>query len=187
MECKVEELRSVLNSGAECSLIDVREYPEYASGRIAGAKLIQLGEIERRAGDIDRNLPIYLICRTGRRSAEAQTRLVALGFIDVRNVSGGMMAWEKAGFSVERDRRAPWSLERQVRLVSGLIVLLGVLLSVFVAQPFVWVSAFVGLGLAFAAITDSCAMGLLLARMPWNRANKDSSTVCPAERGLAED
>ena len=187
MECGVEELRSALNGGVDCVLVDVREYPEFAGGRVAGAKLFPLGGLSRRAGEIDRNLPVYLICRTGRRSGEAQRELLSLGFKDVRNVKGGMIAWEKEGFPVERDRNAPWSLERQVRLVAGLMVLSSALLSVFVAQPFVWVAAFVGLGLAFAAITDSCAMGLLLARMPWNRANQNGGMTCPAEQALAED
>ena len=186
-ESGVEELRSALNGGGKCVLVDVREYPEFAGGRVAGAKLIPLGELGRRVSEIDLNLPVYLICRTGRRSGEAQRKLLSLGFKDVRNVKGGMMAWEREGFPVERDRHAPWSLERQVRLVAGLIVLSGALLSVFVAQPFVWVAAFVGLGLAFAAITDSCAMGLLLARMPWNQAHKEGGMTCPAEQALAED
>ena len=84
-------------------------------------------------------------------------------------LDGGMMAWEAAGLSVERDERAPWSIERQVRFAAGALVLLGVLLSVAVAPAFVWLAGFVGAGLAFAAVTDTCAMGLLLARLPWNR------------------
>src|SRR5262245_28910614 len=120
--CDVHDLRGALAAG--CVLVDVREYPEYAAGRIPGARLIRLGEIERRAAELDPALPIYVVCRSGRRGAEAQEKLGKMGFKDVRNVSGGLLAWEAAGFEVERDARAPWSLERQVRLAAGLLVLL---------------------------------------------------------------
>ena len=166
--CDVTELSAALARG-EATLVDVREYPEWAGGRIAGARLIPLGEVARRAREIDREKPVYVVCRSGRRSAEACVILRSLGFEEVRNVGGGMMAWEAAGLSVERDERAPWSIERQVRFAAGALVLLGVLLSVAVAPAFVWLAGFVGAGLAFAAVTDTCAMGLLLARLPWNR------------------
>ena len=58
------------------------------------------------------------------------------------------------------------SLERQVRIAAGAIVLTGVLLAHFVAAGFIWLSGFVGAGLIFAGVTDFCGMGLLLAKMP---------------------
>ena len=167
--CDVSELRGGLQGGSVHTLIDVREYAEYAGGRVAQARLIPLGELERRAAEINRAHPVYVMCRTGRRSAEAQRKLLAQGFSDVRNVQGGFMAWEAAGFPVERDQSAPWALERQVRFMAGLLVLLGVLLSIFVHPWFIGVAGFIGAGLVFAAVTDSCAMGMLLAKMPWNR------------------
>lgn len=178
----ISELRAVLAAGEGCTLVDVREYPEFAAGRVAGAQLIPLGELERRASELDPGTPIYVICRTGRRSSEAQRLLRAAGFADVRNVEGGVTAWMAAGFPVERTERAPWSLERQVRFVAGLLVLAGVLLSVLVAPAFVWLSAFVGAGLVFAAVTDTCAMGLALARLPWNRMRPADLATCPAEQ-----
>ncbi len=184
LEVEVGDLRVALGTGDACSVIDVREYPEYAAGRIREARLIPLGEIERRAREIDHSKPVYVICRTGRRAVEAQAKLHALGFTDVRNVRGGMQAWEAGGHPVERDERAVWSLERQVRFVAGSLVLAGVLLSVFVTQPFVWLAGFVGAGLVFAAVTDACAMGLMLARLPWNRAKQTGGQACPDERAL---
>ncbi|HXG94271.1 MAG TPA: rhodanese-like domain-containing protein [Blastocatellia bacterium] len=180
IESSVSELRAQILSGASCSIIDVREGAEYASGRIAGSRLIPLGEIERRASEIDRAQPVYVVCRSGRRSAEAQRRLIALGFRDVRNVAGGMIAWEAAPLPVERDERAPWSLERQVRVAAGSLVVLGVLLSALVAPEFIWLAGFVGAGLVFAGITDTCAMGIMLARMPWNRSAHQNA-ACSVE------
>ena len=68
------------------------------------------------------------------------------------------------------------SLERQVRVAAGSLVLLGVALAALVHPGFVGLAAFVGAGLLFAGLTDTCGMGLLLARMPWNRAPADACT-----------
>lgn len=178
-ECSVAQLGEALASGTPPTLVDVREYPEYAAGRIRGSRLIPLGDLERRASELDRGAPVYLVCRTGRRSALAGETLRRLGFREVWNVRGGMTEWQGAGYPVERDARAPWSLERQVRLVAGLLVLAGALLSLTMDPRFAWLSAFVGAGLAFAAVTEWCGMALLLARLPWNRAPGPS---CPGGR-----
>ena len=85
------------------------------------------------------------------------------------NVAGGFEAWKKAALPFEKDENAPWALERQVRFVAGSLVLIGVLLSVFVHPYFIGLSGFVGAGLVFAAATDTCAMGMVLLKMPWNR------------------
>jgi hypothetical protein len=87
----------------------------------------------------------------------------------VINVSGGFEAWKKDNLPFERDEKAPWSIERQVRFTAGLLVFAGVLLSVFVHPYFIVMSGLVGFGLAFTATIDWCGMGLLLAKMPWNR------------------
>jgi rhodanese-related sulfurtransferase len=174
-ECTVLTLNDKLKT-ENPQLIDVRENAEFAGGRVAGAKSLPLGELEKRLSELDRIRPVYVMCRTGRRSSEAQKKLKALGFSHVTNVAGGFEAWKKEGLPTERDRNAPWSLERQVRLTAGLLVLIGVLLSVLVSPYFVWLVGFVGAGLVFAAVTDICAMGILLAKMPWNKPA--ASAVC---------
>ena len=167
-ECTVLTLNDKLNT-ENPQLIDVREYAEFAGGRVRQAKSLPLDELEKRLSELDRIRPIYVMCRTGRRSAEAQKKLKALGFADVTNVAGGFEAWKKENLPFELDENAPWALERQVRFAAGLLVLTGVLLSVFVHPYFVWLSGFVGAGLVFAAATDTCAMGMPLAKMPWNK------------------
>ena len=174
-----QQLQTQLASGTPPLLLDVREYPEFAGGRLPGARLLPLAELEARAGELPRDREIVTVCRTGRRSAEAAAKLSQLGFAKVSGLEGGVMAWEQAGFSVERDARAPWALERQVRLVAGLLVLLGLGLSHVwpVAIALAW---FVPAGLVFAAITDSCAMGMLIAKLPWNRRAPAACTVTEA-------
>ena len=167
-ECTVLVLSERLAAGG-VTLVDVREWAEFAGGRVPGARLIPLGEISTRAGEIDRNGEVFVICRTGRRSAEAASRLRSLGFESVTNVAGGFEAWKKEDLPFERDENAPWSIERQVRFTAGLLVLAGVLLSLFVHPYFLALSGLMGFGLAFTATIDWCGMGLLLAKMPWNR------------------
>jgi rhodanese-related sulfurtransferase len=182
-DCEVNELYKSLINKERCTLIDVREYPEYASARISQAQLIPLGKLSSSVSHLEKSCPIYVICRSGRRSKEAQQKLLALGFTDVRNVNGGMLAWQLAKLPIEQSEKAIWSLERQVRFVVGLIVLLASLLSFFVAQSFIWVAAFMGAGLVFAAVTDSCAMGMLIAQLPWNRANDVNNSKAGLQRG----
>ena len=92
-------------------------------------------------------------------------------------MEGGTLACVEAGLPVVRGRKAI-SLERQVRIAAGLLVLLGALLGWLVHPAFVGLSAFVGAGLVFAGVTDTCGMGLLLARMPWNRVKEPAATCC---------
>lgn len=167
-ECTVLGLREQLENG-EIHLVDVREKMEFAGGRVSGASLIPLGELEKRHKELDHSKPIYVMCRTGRRSSEAQRKLQALGFTNVVNVSGGIEAWKKENLPIERDEYAPWSIERQVRFTAGLLVLTGVLLSLFVHPYFIAIPGFIGFGLAFTATIDWCGMGLLIAKMPWNK------------------
>ncbi|CAN5427441.1 rhodanese-like domain-containing protein [soil metagenome] len=170
-ECTVLTLNGKLGN-EDFHLVDVREYAEFAGGRIAGAKLLPLGELEKRHAELDHAKPVYVMCRTGRRSSVAQRKLKSLGFTNVVNVAGGFEAWKKADLPFERDEKAPWALERQVRFTAGLLVLVGVLLSVFVHPYFVWLAGFVGAGLTFAGATDWCGMGMLLAKMPWNQRSQ---------------
>lgn len=167
-ECTVMTLNEKLKT-ENAQFIDVRERTEFAGGRVAQAKAFPLGELEKRTAGLDRTKPIYVICRMGRRSSEAQKNLNALGFSNVINVKGGFEAWKKEGLPFERDENAPWALERQVRLTAGLLVFVGVLASFLIHPYFIWLAGFIGAGLIFAAVTDTCAMGMILAKMPWNK------------------
>jgi rhodanese-related sulfurtransferase len=169
------ELRSLLTQADRLQLVDVREHAEFASGRIRGARLLPLGELQRRAAELDRSQPVVCVCRSGKRSAQAVEKIAALGFDRVHQLDGGLMAWEQAGFPLEKDMRAPWALERQGRFAAGLLVLAGLSFSL-VWPAAIGLSWFVGTGLVFAAVTDWCGMGLLLARMPWNKLKRGCST-----------
>ncbi|MEZ6066663.1 MAG: DUF2892 domain-containing protein [Planctomycetaceae bacterium] len=110
---------------------------------------------------------MYVICKSGSRGSKACEQLAASG-LDVVNVDGGTEAWAAAGLPVVRGK-ASMSLERQVRIAAGLLVLVGVTLAYLIHPAWMGLSAFVGAGLVFAGITDTCGMGLMLAKMPWNQ------------------
>ena len=164
-----QELHQRCLDGAPAHLIDVRTAAEHAQVHARGVTLIPLYELNPAKLDIAKDAPVYLLCRTGGRAEIAARQLANAGFSQCAVVEGGTQAWVAAGLPVERGTRNVISLERQVRIAAGSLVLTGVLLANFVNPSFLWISAFIGAGLIFAGLTDWCGMGLLLARMPWNR------------------
>ena len=175
--------------GKPIDLIDVRTPVEFREVHVEFARNVPLDRLDPAAVMQARNgspdEPLYVICRSGSRGRQACEKFLAAGFTNVVNVEGGTLACVEAGLPVVRGKKAI-SLERQVRIAAGLLVLLGALLGWLVHPAFVGLSAFVGAGLVFAGVTDTCGMGLLLARMPWNQV-KDAAgrravrtkEVCP--------
>ena len=163
------ELAQLMSDGKSIELIDVRTPVEYAQVHVDGARLMTLDQLDPevlKTGDPAR--PIYTICKAGKRGEQACEQLTAAGFTNVINVVGGTDAAAAAGVPVVRNRKV-MSLERQVRIAAGTLVLTGAILSATVHPGFIWLSGFVGAGLIFAGITDTCGMGMMLAKMPWNR------------------
>jgi rhodanese-related sulfurtransferase len=98
-QMKVAELQRRLAAREPLQLIDVRSAEEYQhDGHVAGAKLIPLPALAHRMGEIARDTPVAIICRSGNRSQTAADLLVRAGYTDVSNVQGGMIAWKSAGF-----------------------------------------------------------------------------------------
>ena len=122
--------------------------------------------------------PLYVICKSGARAEKACAAFMAAGFNNVVNVEGGTDAWSAAGLPVVRGKKAV-SLERQVRVAAGSLVLIGSAAGYFGPDYWIGLAAFVGAGLVFAGITDTCGMGMLLAKMPWNRGS--DATSCAAK------
>lgn len=155
-----------LEAGA--AVVDVREPAEFACKRLAGSRNVPLSQVE--TAELPKDRPILLVCRSGRRSAEAARRLAARGFTDLTNLKGGLLAVEAAGVTLERGGGRVWDMERQVRMAAGALVVLGIVLGFRVHEAFCLLSAFVGAGLMYSAATDTCGMAKVLAWMPWNKA-----------------
>lgn len=166
-----KELSDLINSGKKVDFIDVRTPVEYREVHAICATNTPLDQLDPAAIAVSRTgsgEPLYVICRSGGRSKQACEKLVSSGQTNIVNVEGGTLAWDKAGLPVARGQKA-MSLERQVRIAAGALVFTGAALSFFVHPYWIGLSAFVGAGLVFAGVTDTCAMGLLIAKMPWNR------------------
>ena len=177
----VEACRRLIESGKSLQIIDVRTPAEFGRVHAAGARLMPLDKLDPAAlaaGRSDGDEPLYVICQSGGRAAKACEQLQRAGLTNIYSIQGGTAAWEQIGLPVERGSTNVISLERQVRIGAGALVLLGVVLAVMVHRAFLAIPAFVGAGLMFAGITDYCGMALLLGRMPWNRSGSAGSSQC---------
>ena len=152
----------------EGRLIDVREYPEFAEGHIEGSKLVPLGTLEKASEGWDRSAPLTLVCRSGRRAEDARQTLAGKGFTSLEVLDGGVEAWSTSGKPLTVAENKPWSMERQVRVTAGALVLTFCGLGMLTSKKFFLGAGVVGAGLVYAGASDTCMMASVLGRMPWN-------------------
>lgn len=164
-------LKAWMDKG-EALLVDVREPSEHAGERILGARLVPLSGFNPAQVPQESGKKVVLHCLTGTRSTQAGRKLLAAGFARVYNLKGGLQAWKGAGYATEYNSDAPISIQRQVQIVTGALVLLGTVLGTAVSPWFLLLSGFVGAGLMFAGITNTCGMAVLLAKLPYNRRSQ---------------
>jgi rhodanese-related sulfurtransferase len=153
----------------QITLIDVREPSEHAGENIPGSILSPLSTFDPVNLPLNGSKPFVLYCQTSNRSGQAAQKLLSAGFEEVMHLQGGLNAWKQAGYPTIVNKNAPISIMRQVQMVAGSLVLIGTLLGVFVSPKFLFLSGFVGAGLLFAGITNTCAMAQLLAKLPYNQ------------------
>lgn len=167
--------QQVAEQHANCCVIDVRTGAEVKECHLPGSIHIPVNEItpERVRSALHdagkTGQPIYLLCQSGKRADMAANTLS--GNIDEPLIiaEGGVNALKQTSAPLVTSDTAVMSLERQVRIAAGGLVLAGVLAGFFISPVFFAVAGFVGAGLMFAGITDTCAMGMLIARLPWNK------------------
>ncbi|MEV6792207.1 rhodanese-like domain-containing protein [Streptomyces sp. NPDC051320] len=154
------------------TVIDVRTPGEYASGYVPGAYNIPLDHLHAALPALKAAAArgdLLMVCASGNRSATACSELAAAD-IPAATLTGGTTAWAEQGHTLHRPEGASrvWSMERQVRLTAGSLVVLG-----FAAgtryRPARWLSAAIGSGLVFSALTNTCGMAAVLAKLPHNR------------------
>ena len=169
------ELNTLQRSNAHLKLIDVRSPAEFEEVHAVGAINIPLNDFNASQVIAQQGLksdsPVYLICKMGGRSQKACDALAEAGLSSTVNVTGGTDAWVAAGAPVERGQKQKFSIQRQVQLLAGSLTLTGALLS-FVHPWWALLAAFIGAGLVFSGITNTCGMGTMLAAMPWNQTAK---------------
>jgi rhodanese-related sulfurtransferase len=163
-------VRLLADNPASLRLLDVRTPGEHSTAHIAGSYNVPVDLLAEHAAEIGASdTPVVLICQSGQRAERADMVLRASGQGQFRVLNGGMRAWLDAGLPVNRGAER-MSLERQVRIAAGCLSAVGGVLALLMSPWFAVIPAFVGGGLAFAGLTDTCAMGTLLARLPCNRA-----------------
>jgi len=179
-------LRELLDSGRAPRVIDVRTPAEFETAHIPGAYNVPLDLLREHRAELLTHLDedVVLVCRSGARATQAERSFAEAGLPNLRVLDGGMLAWQATNAPTNRGR-ARWDLERQVRLVAGTIVLASILASL-VVPALKWIAAGIGAGLTVAALTDTCAMGMLLAKLPYNRGTRcDLDTIVGQLRDAA--
>ncbi len=177
-----KELHDLRKRGEAATLIDVRTPAEFGEVHVDFARNVPLDHLDPQrivADHAAHSEPVYFVCRSGGRSKSACEKMIAAGVTNVVSVDGGTTACESAGLPVVRGKKA-MSLERQVRIAAGALVATGAALAAFGPDP-LWqnigagLAGFVGCGLVFAGVTDTCGMAMFIARMPWNQV---ASATC---------
>lgn len=165
-----EEVAQLLAQQTPLKIIDVRTPGEFESVHIPGSYNVPLDLLPEHREELRDTLrsPAVLVCRSGGRASQAAQVLRQANLHHVHILEGGISAWEAARQPVRRGRQR-WSLERQVRGLAGALVLAGVAGGALVASPLTLLAGAVGAGLAFSALTDSCGMAMILAKLPYNR------------------
>ncbi|RSN11433.1 sulfurtransferase [Nonomuraea sp. WAC 01424] len=170
-------MRRLLEAGDPPRLIDVRTPGEFDAAHIPGSRNVPL-DLRRAHGDVLRahlDERAVLVCHSGRRAGQAGRVLADAGLPGLRVLAGGISAWQDAGAPLTTGKPR-WALERQVRLVAGSIMLGSVLTSARLPRA-KWVAAGIGAGLTYAALSNTCAMGMLLSRLPCNRGPRTDLTT----------
>lgn len=153
-------------------VLDVRTPAEFETAHIEGSYNVPLDTLKEHREQISSHLDqeVVLVCRSGARAQQADTALSTAGLGNLHVLQGGITAWQSAGHSVVEGAQR-WDLERQVRLVAGSVVLSSVLASALVPQT-KWLAAGIGGGLTFAALSNTCAMGSMLMKLPYNKVGQ---------------
>jgi len=166
------QLRQLRADEPDIRILDVRSGGEYETLHIPGSynvPLDTLGEHVRDLASVEHS--VVLVCQSGGRATQAHDKLTAAGKETLHILEGGMAAWDASGGEVVRGNTDRWAMDRQVRLVTGSLVLAGVAASRVVPTA-VWVAGGMGAGLAYSAISNTCTMAAVLSKLPYNRTDK---------------
>jgi rhodanese-related sulfurtransferase len=160
---------SLLEQDPQTRILDVRSALEFSQVHIEHSLNIPIDMISAKINELSQSKQNYLVlCHTGNRAAMAADMLIQSGIHTVKVMEGGIIRWQKEKLPVIKGQ-AGMSLERQVRLIAGSLVLLGIMMSWLLHWAFIFVSVFVSSGLIYAGLTDNCLMGMLLMKLPYNK------------------
>jgi rhodanese-related sulfurtransferase len=178
------QLKQLMAEKSDVRLLDVRTGGEYESVHIPGSYNVPLDTFGEHAGRLATvEYPVVLVCQSGARADKACQRLTSAGKTTLTVLDGGIQGWQQAGGDVVAGTSSRWAMDRQVRFVAGGLVFLALVASV--VFPWAkWIAGAVGFGLVFSAVTDTCAMGTVLSKLPYNRAS--GSTAAAVGNAVAQ-
>mgnify|MGYP001817790388 CR=1 FL=1 len=168
----VAEMQQLLRQDPQVRVLDVRTGAEFETVHIPGSYNVPLDTLGEHAVDLaDVSHPVVLVCQSGGRATKAHGALSEAGKETLHILEGGMTAWQASGGEVKHGDTDRWALDRQVRFTAGSIALGALLLSV-AAPKAKWLAGGVAGGLVFSAVTNTCAMGELLLKLPYNQTDR---------------
>ena len=169
---EAEDLKARLARDEQLIIIDVRTPAEFESLHIRGAYNVPLSMLAEHTAEFASRFRDgeVLVCQSGIRAEEARERLASAGLESASVLAGGTAAFADAGGDVVRGKKR-WAMDRQVRMVAGSLVVAGFVGSRTIARPVGFLSAAVGAGLTYSALSDSCMMANALSKMPWNKTS----------------
>ncbi len=171
----VKTLKGWLDS-KDAVLVDVREPAEYQAQNIPQAFLLPLGQVSVKTIPEIKGKKLVIHCKSGGRGGKACEKLLAENpDIEVYNLEGGITAWSAYGENVKSSGKFFLSLDRQVQLIVGALVLISSILAYTVNPAWIFLAGLFGAGLTFAGLTGFCGLAMLLAKMPWNQCVKEKS------------
>lgn len=165
-----DDLAAVIRERPGVRVLDVRTPGEYEVAHIRGAYNVPLDTLSEHASEIRASVvePVVLVCQSGQRARKAEEALASAGMANLHVLEGGMNGWAATGHPIVHQGKR-LSLERQVRIAAGGLSAVGGALALALHPLFALIPAFVGSGLVFAGVTDTCGMAMLLAKLPYNR------------------
>jgi len=160
---------SLVQKNQQIKLLDVRSFLEFSQVHIKDSINVPIDMLPAKVIELSKSGQSYIVlCRTGNRSPMAADMLIQSGIHGVKVMQGGMARWQKEGLPAIKGEGGI-SLERQIKIVAGILVLSGILFSWSIHRAFIFIPLFVSCGLIFAGATDNCLMGMLLMKLPYNK------------------
>lgn len=165
-----QTLREWMDKHEDLIVIDVRSAAEFESLHVRGSYNVPLPLLSEHTDELAARLGkrVVLVCQSGVRAEQARQRLGTAGIGTALVLTGGVPGFAAAGGDVVRGAQR-WDLERQVRMAAGTLVVGGLLAGKFVSPKLRLLAGAIGTGLTFSAATNTCAMGNMLSKMPWNK------------------
>lgn len=165
------QFRRLMSEDPDLRVLDVRTGGEYETVHIPGSYNVPLDTLREHVGDLaEVSHPVVLVCQSGGRATQAHETLVHAGKNSLHVLEGGMNQWVATGGDVIRSTPDRWAMDRQVRLAAGAMTLTAIIASI-VAPKMKWLGAAVAAGLVYSAVSNTCAMAGVLAKLPYNRGN----------------